>query len=163
MTPEQQRDINLRIRAQDQTGKTVKEVRKNIKGVAKAIDEQSAAASRGELDIKKLESAMKQLDAAQTAVALRSESGRASVPGFGSQTNSAERQTNGEGPTRAAVPSPAAPTAAQPDPVDPLPGRPEANRSPAIPPPCRLRPACFSAARSAPPRREIRANPDPHI
>lgn len=72
MTPNQQREIELRINAKNLTGKAVGDVVKDLKEVKKALAEQSKAAADGQADFKKLETAMRQLSNAQDALTAQS-------------------------------------------------------------------------------------------
>ena len=62
------RDINLRIRAQDYSKKTFQNLTKSIHGLVDAQKEQQDAASRGETSARALESSYKDLESATKAV-----------------------------------------------------------------------------------------------
>lgn len=55
------RSVELEIRAQDLTGKTIQEVRKSIKGLKDDLDSQAKAASKGKADFKKYADGLKEL------------------------------------------------------------------------------------------------------
>lgn len=55
------RSVELEIRAQDFTGKTIQEVRKSIKGLKDDLDSQAKAASKGKADFKKYADGLKEL------------------------------------------------------------------------------------------------------
>lgn len=54
--------VELEIRAQDYTGKTLGEVRKNVRGLKADLEEQAKAASKGKADFKRYEQGLKDLD-----------------------------------------------------------------------------------------------------
>lgn len=55
------RSVELEIRAQDLTGKTIQEVRKSIKGLKDDLDSQAKSASKGKADFKKYADGLKEL------------------------------------------------------------------------------------------------------
>jgi len=55
------RSVELEIRAQDLTGKTIQDVRKSIKGLKDDLDSQAKAASKGKADFKKYADGLKEL------------------------------------------------------------------------------------------------------
>lgn len=55
------RSVELEIRAQDLTGKTIQEVRKSIKGLKDDLDSQAKAAGKGKADFKKYADGLKEL------------------------------------------------------------------------------------------------------
>lgn len=55
------RSVELEIRAQDLTGKTIQDVRKSIKGLKDDLDSQARAASKGKADFKKYADGLKEL------------------------------------------------------------------------------------------------------
>lgn len=55
------RSVELEIRAQDLTGKTIQDVRKSIKGLKDDLDSQAKSASKGKADFKKYADGLKEL------------------------------------------------------------------------------------------------------
>ena len=55
------RDVELQIRAQDYSGKTIKEVKNNLKKLRDEFAKQSQAAQTGQADIAKYEQTIKEL------------------------------------------------------------------------------------------------------
>lgn len=58
------RSVELEIRAQDYSGKTINDVRKNIKGLKDDLNEQAKSASKGKADFKAYEASLKGLASA---------------------------------------------------------------------------------------------------
>lgn len=60
------RSVELEIRAQDYSGKTINDVRKNIKGLKDDLNEQAKSAAKGKADFKAYEASLKGLASAAT-------------------------------------------------------------------------------------------------
>nr|DAX24920.1 MAG TPA: Tail tape measure [Caudoviricetes sp.] len=60
------RSVELEIRAQDYSGKTINDVRKNIKGLKEDLNEQAKSAAKGKADFKAYENSLKGLVSAAT-------------------------------------------------------------------------------------------------
>jgi tape measure protein len=60
------RSVELEIRAQDYSGKTINDVRKNIKGLKADLNEQAKSAAKGKADFKAYENSLKGLASAAT-------------------------------------------------------------------------------------------------
>lgn len=60
------RSVELEIRAQDYSGKTIDDVRKNIKGLKDDLNEQAKSAAKGKADFKAYEASLKGLASAAT-------------------------------------------------------------------------------------------------
>lgn len=60
------RSVELEIRAQDYSGKTINDVRKNIKGLKADLNEQAKTAAKGKADFKAYENSLKGLASAAT-------------------------------------------------------------------------------------------------
>lgn len=60
------RSVELEIRAQDYSGKTINDVRKNVKGLKDDLNEQAKSAAKGKADFKAYEASLKGLASAAT-------------------------------------------------------------------------------------------------